>query len=44
MDEDLRHARAAGFCAHLVKPVSLDQLRIQLESLVPLPNEPVNSE
>jgi len=30
MEEDLKKARAAGFFAHLVKPVSLDQLRALL--------------
>ncbi len=30
MEADLKNARAAGFAAHLVKPVSLDQLRVLL--------------
>ncbi len=30
MEEDLRQTREAGFCAHLVKPVDIDQLRQML--------------
>lgn len=33
MDEDVRKAKEAGFSAHLVKPVSMDQLRILLEQV-----------
>jgi CheY-like chemotaxis protein len=32
-DEDRQHSRAAGFDAHLVKPVDLDTLRAMLASL-----------
>lgn len=33
MEKDLREARAAGFSAHLVKPVALDQLRALLSQV-----------
>ncbi|MBN8422798.1 MAG: response regulator [Verrucomicrobia bacterium] len=33
MEKDLKEARAAGFAAHLVKPVALDQLRAFLEQV-----------
>jgi PAS domain S-box-containing protein len=33
MEEDIRQTREAGFFAHLVKPVNLDQLRLLLEPL-----------
>ena len=33
MEKDLKEARAAGFAAHLVKPVALDQLRSFLEQV-----------
>ncbi|RYD82832.1 MAG: PAS domain-containing hybrid sensor histidine kinase/response regulator [Verrucomicrobiaceae bacterium] len=33
MEEDLRKAKAAGFCAHLVKPVPYDQLCVLLEQI-----------
>lgn len=33
MDEDLLMAREAGFTAHLVKPVSLEQLRVHLDEI-----------
>ncbi len=33
MEEDLRKAKAAGFTAHLVKPVPYDQLRSLLEQI-----------
>lgn len=35
MEEDLRKANEVGFVAHLIKPVSLNQLRRQLWTLVP---------
>ncbi len=31
MDEDVRRAREAGFSAHLIKPVSMEQLRLLLD-------------
>jgi len=34
MEEDVRQTREAGFFAHLVKPVSIDQLR-RLLALIP---------
>jgi len=37
MDEDVRLAREAGFTAHLVKPVSLEQLRGHLDNIVASP-------
>jgi PAS domain S-box-containing protein len=33
MEEDVRKAKASGFSAHLVKPVSFDQLRVLLEQV-----------
>ena len=33
MEEDLRQTKEAGFFAHLVKPVNLDQLRLLLEQI-----------
>jgi CheY-like chemotaxis protein len=33
MEDDLRRTKEAGFDAHLVKPVNLDQLRLLLEQL-----------
>ena len=33
MEEDVRNARAAGFDAHLVKPVSFDRLRALLDQI-----------
>lgn len=39
MENDLRLTKEAGFFAHLVKPVNLDQLRLLLTQL-PLPPEP----
>ncbi len=33
MEDDLRQTRAAGFSAHLVKPVNVDQLRQLLDQL-----------
>lgn len=33
MEEDLRQSKEAGFFAHLVKPVKLDQLRMLLEQI-----------
>ena len=33
MDDDVRKARAAGFSAHLIKPVSFDQLRVVLDQV-----------
>jgi len=33
MEEDLRQTKEAGFFAHLVKPVNLDQLRLLLDQL-----------
>ena len=35
MEEDLRQTREAGFFAHLVKPVSIDQLRQLLANIPP---------
>ncbi len=35
MEEDLLRTRAAGFAAHLVKPVDFDQLRHALRNLTP---------
>ncbi|MDB6071815.1 MAG: hypothetical protein JWL81_2986, partial [Verrucomicrobiales bacterium] len=40
MEEDLRKAHEVGFVAHLIKPVSLTQLRHQLWSLVPRETDP----
>jgi CheY-like chemotaxis protein len=37
MDDDLKQAREAGFEAHLVKPVSLEQLHVLLQNLGPRP-------
>lgn len=34
MDEDVRKSKDAGFKAHLVKPVSLEQLRVNLQLIV----------
>jgi len=34
MDEDVRRSKDAGFCAHLVKPVNLGELRRLLEQFV----------
>ena len=33
MEDDLRQTKEAGFCAHLVKPVNLDQLRHLLDQI-----------
>ncbi len=33
MDEDVRKAKAAGFSAHLIKPVSFEQLRVVLDQV-----------
>ena len=33
MDEDVQRAKAAGFAAHLVKPVPFDQLRVLLDRI-----------
>ncbi|MEO6740534.1 MAG: PAS domain S-box protein [Chthoniobacteraceae bacterium] len=33
MEDDLRQTKAAGFSAHLVKPVNLDQLRLLLDRI-----------
>ncbi len=33
MEEDLRQTKAAGFFAHLVKPINLDQLRLLLDQI-----------
>ena len=33
MEEDLKNARAAGFFAHLVKPVTMDPLRALLSQV-----------
>jgi signal transduction histidine kinase/methylmalonyl-CoA mutase cobalamin-binding subunit len=35
MDDDLKQAREAGFEAHLIKPVSLEQLQLLLQKLGP---------
>jgi PAS domain S-box-containing protein len=40
MDEDLRQSRAAGFAAHLVKPVRVDQLVAALQAVRPDPALP----
>jgi signal transduction histidine kinase len=40
MDEDVANARAAGFSAHLVKPVSYDELRGLLDEIVERKDEP----
>ncbi len=39
MEEDLRQTKAAGFFAHLVKPVNMGQLRQLLDQLGPRPEE-----
>ncbi|MBA3608454.1 MAG: response regulator, partial [Chthoniobacterales bacterium] len=39
MEEDLRQSKAAGFFAHLVKPVNIEQLRQLLDQLGPRPEE-----
>jgi DNA-binding response OmpR family regulator len=33
MDEDLRRSREAGFVAHLVKPIDIQQLRFALKRI-----------
>lgn len=35
MEEDLRQSKAAGFFAHLVKPVNIEQLRQLMDQLGP---------
>ena len=37
MDEDVKRAKAAGFMAHLVKPVPFDQLRALLDQIAARP-------
>lgn len=39
MEEDLRQTKEAGFFAHLVKPVNIEQLRELLHQLGPRPEE-----
>jgi CheY-like chemotaxis protein len=34
MEQDVRRSRDAGFCAHLVKPVNLAELRLVIEQCV----------
>ena len=35
LEEDVENARAAGFSAHLTKPVSFEAVRAALDSIVP---------
>jgi CheY-like chemotaxis protein len=35
MEEDVENARAAGFSAHLTKPVSYEELRAALDRIAP---------
>ena len=36
MEEDVRRTKQAGFSAHLVKPVNVDQLRQTIDQVIPL--------
>ncbi len=40
MEEDVRQTREAGFQSHLVKPVSIDQIRRLLAQIPPAPRSP----